>query len=65
MIIVVDVNVLLSALIKDSTTRELIIKSGQEFCFPEPALQKIRIYTKKKMKFLNFIYFWYIPTIIS
>ncbi len=44
MIIIVDVNVILSALIKDSTTRELIIKSGQDFYFPEPSLHKIRKY---------------------
>src|SRR3989344_1595305 len=44
MIVVVDVNIILSALIKDSTTRELIINSGQEFCFPEHSLGKIRKY---------------------
>ncbi len=38
------INVFLSALIKDSTTRELIATSGQEFCFPEKSLQKIRKY---------------------
>ena len=44
MMIVIDVNVILSALIKDSTTRAILIKSGQEFCFPEISLQKIRKY---------------------
>ena len=44
MIIIIDVNVFLSALIKDSTTRELILTSGQEFYFPERSLQKIRKY---------------------
>ncbi len=44
MIIIVDVNVFLSALIKDSTTRELILTTEQEFCFPEKSLQKIRKY---------------------
>lgn len=44
MIIVIDVNVLLSALIRDSATREVIIKSGQSFCFPELSLHKIRKY---------------------
>lgn len=43
---IIDVNVFLSALIKDSTTRGLILTSGQEFCFPEKALQKIRKYKK-------------------
>lgn len=42
MIIIVDVNIILSALIKDSTTREIIIKSGQDFYFPEPSIHTIR-----------------------
>ena len=44
MIFILDVNILLSALIKDSTTREIIAKSGQDFHFPEPSLQKISKY---------------------
>ena len=44
MIIIVDVNIILSALIRDSSTREIIVKSGQDFCFPEPSLHKIRKY---------------------
>ncbi len=44
MIVVIDVNVLLSALIRDSTTREFIVTAGQDFCFPEPSLHKIRKY---------------------
>src|SRR3989338_7297090 len=44
MIVILDVNIILSALIKDSTTREIIIKSGFDFCFPEPSLEKIRKY---------------------
>ena len=46
MIIIIDVNVFLSALIKDSTTREIILTYEQEFCFPEKSLQKIRKYKK-------------------
>jgi predicted nucleic acid-binding protein len=42
--IVVDVNVLLSALIRDSTTRKIIRKSELDFYFPEPSLHKIRKY---------------------
>ncbi len=42
--IVLDVNVLLSALIKDSTTRNIIVKSDLDFYFPEPSLNKIRKY---------------------
>jgi predicted nucleic acid-binding protein len=44
MIIIIDVNVFLSALIKDSTTREILSTYEQEFCFPERSLQKIRKY---------------------
>lgn len=44
MIIVVDVNVLFAALMRDSTTREIMVKSGQDFCFPELSIHKIRKY---------------------
>lgn len=39
--IILDVNVILSALIRDSTTRKLILTSGFSFYFPEPSLNKI------------------------
>ena len=39
--IILDVNVILSALIRDSTTRKLILTSGFSFYFPEPSLRKI------------------------
>jgi predicted nucleic acid-binding protein len=42
--IVVDVNPILSALIKDSSSRKIIVNPKFEFHFPEPALQKIRKY---------------------
>lgn len=42
--IVVDVNIILSALIKDSITRRIIVDSGFEFYFPENSLHKIRKY---------------------
>ena len=42
--IVMDVNVFLSALIKDSTTRKIIINSSLEFYFPEHSMHKIRKY---------------------
>ena len=42
--IVVDVNIILSALIKDSITRRIILDSGFEFYFPENSLHKIRKY---------------------
>ncbi len=44
MIIILDVNIVLSALIRDAKTREIIVKSSNDFCFPEPSLQKIRKY---------------------
>lgn len=42
--IIVDVNVILSALIRDSTTRKIILNSEFDFYFPEPSLHKIRKY---------------------
>ena len=42
--IVVDVNIILSALIRDSITRKIILNSLFEFYFPEPSLHKIRKY---------------------
>ena len=39
--IIVDVNVILSALIRDSATRGIILNSGLDFYFPEPSLDKI------------------------
>ena len=42
--VILDVNVILSALIRDSTTRKIILNSEFDFCFPEPSLHKIRKY---------------------
>ena len=42
--IILDVNVILSALIRDSTTKKIILNSQFEFHFPEPSLEKIRKY---------------------
>jgi len=42
--IILDVNVILSALIRDSTTRKIILNSQFDFYFPEPSLHKIRKY---------------------
>lgn len=44
MIIVVDVNCLISALLKDSTSRNIIVNFNHDFCFPESSLHKIRKY---------------------
>ena len=42
--VITDVNVILSALIRDSTTRKRILNSEVDFYFPEPSLHKIRKY---------------------
>ena len=42
--VITDVNVILSALIRDSTTRKIILNSEFDFHFPEPSLHKIRKY---------------------
>ncbi len=42
--VVLDVNVVISALIRDSTTRKIILNSEFSLYFPEPSLHKIRKY---------------------
>lgn len=42
--IIVDVNVFISGLFKDSTSRNIIVNANQDFCFPEHSLHKIRKY---------------------
>ena len=42
--VILDVNVILSALIRDSTTRKIILNSEFDLYFPEPSLHKIRKY---------------------
>ena len=42
--IIVDVNVIPSALIRDSTTRKIILNSEFDLYFPEHSLHKIRKY---------------------
>lgn len=39
--LVIDVNIVLSALIRDSATRKLILESPDDLYFPEPSLEKI------------------------
>lgn len=41
---VIDTNVLLSALIKDSITREILVTSGWDFYYPEIAFHEVRKY---------------------
>jgi len=42
--IVLDVNVIISALIKNSITREILVKSEHEFYFPTNAKKKLKKY---------------------
>jgi predicted nucleic acid-binding protein len=42
--VVLDANIVLSALIKDAYTREFITKSGHEFWFPEGGVDRIEKY---------------------
>ena len=42
--LVIDVNVVLSALLRDSLTRKLILESFDDLYFPEPSLEKIQKY---------------------
>src|SRR3989344_117684 len=44
MIVVIDSNVLISALIKDSITRKILAQSGWVFYYPELAFQEVRKY---------------------
>lgn len=48
--IVVDSNVFISALIKDSLTREIIIKSNNIFLFPEFEFQEVYRYKEYILK---------------
>lgn len=40
--VVVDTNILISALIKDSTARKLIVESNWKFYYPETSFHEIR-----------------------
>lgn len=42
--IIIDTNILFSALLKDSTTRRILSTSSVTFCYPEPALHAVRKY---------------------
>lgn len=44
MILIVDSNILISALIKDSKTREIIVKADQRFLIPEMVIEEVRKY---------------------
>ena len=42
MIIILDTNILISALIRDSATREIIMSSGLDFRIPEISMHEVR-----------------------
>ena len=42
--IIIDTNVLLSALIKNSSTRTIIMESGWTFYYPEMSFHEVRKY---------------------
>ena len=44
MILVIDTNILLASLIKDSTTRKIIVESCWEFFYPEMSFHEVRKY---------------------
>jgi len=48
--LIIDTNILLSALIKDSATRKIIVKSGRDFFYPEMSLHEIRKYKDLVLK---------------
>jgi len=48
--VVVDTNILLSALIRDSSTRKIIIESGWDFYYPEISFYEVRKYKSLVMK---------------
>jgi len=50
MIVIVDTNILISALIKDSTTRKIIVESEWDFCYPEISFHEIRKYRQLVLK---------------
>ena len=49
--IVLDTNILISALIKDSITRKIIFESNSEFYYPETSLHELRKH--KNFEFLQ------------
>jgi len=44
MILVIDTNILLASLIRDSTIRKIIVESGWEFYYPEMSFHEVRKY---------------------
>lgn len=50
MIIVLDTNIFISAIVKDSTTRRLIIESEHILLFPENIFQEIREHKQEILK---------------
>jgi predicted nucleic acid-binding protein len=51
--IIVDTNILLSALIKDSITREILVKTTWKFYYPEMSFHEVRKYKELVLKKSN------------
>ncbi len=50
MIFILDTNILISALIKDSITRKIIVESDETFLIPELVLEEIRKHEEEILK---------------
>ncbi len=50
MIFIIDTNILISALIRDSTTRKIIVESEWEFYYPEESFHEVRKYKELILK---------------
>ena len=50
MILVIDTNIFLASLIRDSTTRKIIIESGWNFFYPEMSFHEVRKYKDLVLK---------------
>ncbi len=44
MILVIDTNILLASLIRDATTRKIIVESDWKFYYPEVSFHEVRKY---------------------
>ena len=49
MILVIDTNILLASLIRDSTIRKIIVESDWEFFYPEVSFHEVRKYHKNPL----------------
>lgn len=50
MILIIDTNILLAGLIRDSTVRKIIVESGWDFHYPEISFHEVRKYKDMVLK---------------